>query len=145
MVPPDSSENRILCIGCLRSEVWGWAAARRARGLFSINTRSSWVTVDFDRPFSGETPPDLAFCGDRIGISFVDVRGDPSWLPDVVIGVRTFCRLRGLLGVDDGQFVAGFRGERGGWLGEPNAPGRRRSMGDTGGEDERGFLNVFHS
>ena len=139
VVPPDGSENRVLCIDCLRSEVssnlsgiydvsanllntdytspWvcGWiatfAGARRVRGLFSINSRSSWVIVGFCRPSSGETPPALALCGDRIGMSSVDDRGDRSEFRNVVIGVGTFCRLRRLLAA---AFVGELSGERDG-------------------------------
>ena len=157
---PDGSESRVLCTGCLRSEIWGeppsvidfskifpngdhtsprvrgWTSAfakvRRVRGLFCNNSRSSWVTVGFGRPSSGGTPPALDFCGDRLGSSCVGDRRDWSGFRGIVIGVGLLSRLRGPL-VAVCSWMVGFRGERGERFGEDNNSGRSRSIGDIGG------------
>ena len=85
--------------------------ARRPRGLFSNNSRNSWVAVAFGRPCLGERAPDLTPSGDRIGPSSVGERGVLSALRDVV-GVGTFGRLEVPLMVTD-SFVARFCEESG--------------------------------
>ena len=86
---------------------------RRVRGLFSNNSRSSWVAVDLRRPSSGETPPALVLRGDKIGPSSPGDREDQTALREVVIGVEVFSPLEELPGVGN-SFVERSCEERGG-------------------------------
>ena len=104
---------------------------RRPRGLFSNNSRNSWVAVAFGRPSLGERAPDLTPSGDRIGPSSVGERGVLSALRDLV-GAGTLSRLEVPLVVAD-SFVAVFCEEGGSLWGGGNIPGRSRLIGEMGG------------